>query len=96
MRRISTRNRWYTGVEGEKKVGDFTLSLLNDEYKEIMWAQYRKLGKYKGAGDGDEDTSREIFQSLKMKFGEGVKFFIKSAWSNEIFEVGEDEAVQSE
>ena len=72
------------------------LSLLDDEYKNLMYAHYRRLGKLTRGKPGDEEASREILASLKEGRGKGAKLLKKGRFDSKLYEVDEEEALRSE
>lgn len=61
-----------------------------------MWNHFKELGKWQKGGTGDVGMGEQIFQELKTRLGEGGRFFKKSNYSGELFEVDDSVARQSE
>ena len=59
-----------------------------------MWSNFKKLGKQPLREE--EVVAKKILQTLKKSIGKRGRFFKKEARSNELYEVGEEEALISE
>jgi len=68
---------------------DIILSLLDEKYKEIMWAQYRKLGKTNGNYDRENVAGMDVLSQLKKGMGTRGRFFKKSPHSFDLIECSE-------
>ncbi|KAL7492282.1 hypothetical protein ACHAWT_001453 [Skeletonema menzelii] len=73
---------------------DIILSLLDEKYKEIMWAQYRKLGRTNGTYDRENVAGMDILFTLKKGMGTRGRFFKKSPHSFDLIECSEDLALE--
>lgn len=73
---------------------DIILSLLDEKYKEIMWAQYRKLGRTNGTYDRENVAGMDILFTLKKGMGTRGRFFKKSPHSFDLIECSEDVALE--
>ena len=59
-----------------------------------MWSHFKKLGKAQKGGTGEGGVAKKILGSLKT--GLGGRFLKKSVRSDELYEVSESVALQSE
>lgn len=73
---------------------DVILSLLDEKYKEIMWAQYRKLGRTNGSYDRENVAGMDVLFKLKKGMGTRGRFFKKSPHSFDVIECSEDLALE--
>lgn len=73
---------------------DVILSLLDEKYKEIMWAQYRKLGRTNGTYDRENVAGMDVLFTLKRKMGTRGRFFKKSLHGFDLIECSEDVALE--
>jgi len=73
---------------------DIILSLLDEKYKEIMWAQYRKLGRTNGTYDRENVAGMDILFTLKKGMGTRGRFFKKSPHSFDLIDCSEDVALE--
>ena len=95
-RRGATANKW--SVVRQKKnlargANDVVLSLLNDDYRTIMWRHFQILGK---SGTGEEEMAKDILQIMKKRLGKGGGIYKKDVYSSDLFEVDDDVALKSE
>lgn len=83
-------------IEGGKN--DIVLSMLNERYRDIMWSHFRKLGKVRKGGSGEDELGVAIFHELTKDVGSSTrrKFYKKSPYSDDLIQVDEDAALQSE
>lgn len=73
---------------------DIILSLLDEKYKEIMWAQYRKLGRTNGSYDRENVAGMDVLFILKKGMGTRGRFFKKSPHGFDLIECSEDLALE--
>lgn len=73
---------------------DIILSLLDENYKEIMWAQYRKLGRMNGSYDRENEVGQNVLFSLKKGMGTRGRFFKKSPHNFDLIECSEEVALE--
>jgi hypothetical protein len=61
-----------------------------------MWEHFKELGKLQRGLTREIEICEHIFQQLKIRLGEGGRFFKKSKNSRELFEVNDAVARRSE
>lgn len=95
-RRGATADKWFVARQKknlERGANDVVLSLLNDDYRIIMWRQFQLLGE---SGTGEEEMAKDILQLMKKRLGKGGGIYKKDACSSDLFEVDDDVALKSE
>ncbi len=76
--------------------GDIVLSLKNDDYKDIMFSKFRKMGKRLGPENVELDTAKlELFSAFKQIMGKDGRFLRSDRHLRDLWLADDDEAIHS-